>query len=55
MPTGREVTRVHGGYGSKYSSEFFAEIADGMVTKTWNEFNNEQDDDENEGRSKDDD
>ena len=39
MPTGGMLSYVHGGYLSKYSSEFFAEIERGVVVKTWNEYN----------------
>lgn len=45
IPTGRQVTRVHGGFGSKYSTEFFAQVTQGRITKTWNEFNEEPDED----------
>jgi hypothetical protein len=45
MPTGSLINYVHGGYLSKYSSEFFADVERGVVVKTWNEFNEPPEDD----------
>jgi hypothetical protein len=39
MPTGGVVSYVDGLYLPKYSSEFFANVARGVVVETWNEFN----------------
>lgn len=39
MPTGAVQHYVHGGYLSRYESEFFAEVQRGIIVRIWNEFN----------------
>jgi hypothetical protein len=33
-----QVVEIHGGHGSRFRQEFFAELEDGAVVRTWNEF-----------------
>jgi hypothetical protein len=42
MPTGGLLHFQHAGYASMYRSEFFAEVEGGVVVRTWNESNSDE-------------